>query len=51
MALDYGDPYTVLTWFFYGLRRQLRPAILTPPGRRCYTWMAGLFFANDEPAA
>ena len=49
MTLDYGDPYTVLTWFFYGLRRQLRPAILTPPGADTYI-DGGFVFANDEPA-
>ena len=50
MAVDYGDPYTVLTWIFYGLRRQLRPAILSPPGSDVYI-DGGFVFANEEPAA
>ena len=49
LTSDYGDPYTVLTWFFYGLRRQLRPAILTSPGADTYI-DGGFVFANDEPA-
>lgn len=50
MAVDYGDPYTVLTWIFYGLRRQLRPAILTLPNRDVYV-EGGFVFSNEEPVA
>ncbi|MDA8695591.1 hypothetical protein N9L83_01440 [Flavobacteriales bacterium] len=49
MAVDYGDPYSLLTWVFYGLRRQLRPATLTPPTPDVYV-EGGFVFANNEPA-
>ena len=49
MAWDRQDPYTGLTWLFYGLFRSLSPTPLSPPDKGIYT-TGGFIYSTREPA-